>query len=157
MNIWKTSEAANLVFQWIFVLNSVKHKFFLVSIVNIKSKIWSRFLSRESFFFSKTGPFFSGMIHTHPRTHSHRDLHPHPHTEWKAEGLSRIQNNVTTVLPHIGILLGNTVFVIIGSRYHCFLSLNETSMPYLNLPSEIAETLWIVALDWPLQCNFILL
>ena len=33
VNIWKTSEAANLVFQWIFVLNSVKHKFFHVSIV----------------------------------------------------------------------------------------------------------------------------
>ena len=29
----KKSEAANLVFQWIFVLNSVKHKFFHVSIV----------------------------------------------------------------------------------------------------------------------------
>ena len=28
------SEAANLVFQWIFVLNSVKNKFFPVSIVN---------------------------------------------------------------------------------------------------------------------------
>ena len=33
VNIWKTSEEANLVFQWIFVLNSVKHKFFYVSIV----------------------------------------------------------------------------------------------------------------------------
>ena len=33
VNIWKMSEAANLVFQWIFVLNSVKHKFFSVSIV----------------------------------------------------------------------------------------------------------------------------
>ena len=31
------SEAANLVFQWIFVLNSVKHKFFPVSIVKIES------------------------------------------------------------------------------------------------------------------------
>ena len=30
---WKTSEATNLVFQWIFVLNSVKRKFFHVSIV----------------------------------------------------------------------------------------------------------------------------
>ena len=29
----ETSEAANLVFQWIFVLNLVKHKFFHVSIV----------------------------------------------------------------------------------------------------------------------------
>ena len=29
----KTSEAANLVFQWIFVLNSVKQKFFPVCIV----------------------------------------------------------------------------------------------------------------------------
>ena len=27
MNIWKTSEVANLVFQWIFVLNSVKSEF----------------------------------------------------------------------------------------------------------------------------------
>ena len=27
----KTSEVANLVFQWIFVLNSAKHKFFPVS------------------------------------------------------------------------------------------------------------------------------
>ena len=34
----KTSEAANLVFQWIFVLNSVKHKFFPVSIVNLVDK-----------------------------------------------------------------------------------------------------------------------
>ena len=32
----KTSEAASLVFQWIFVLNSVKHKFFPVSIVKTK-------------------------------------------------------------------------------------------------------------------------
>ena len=31
----KTSKAANLVFQSIFVLNSVKHKFFYVSIVNL--------------------------------------------------------------------------------------------------------------------------
>ena len=30
----KKSEAANLVFQWIFVLNSVKRKFLHVSIVN---------------------------------------------------------------------------------------------------------------------------
>ena len=36
VQIWKTSEAANLVFQWIFVLNSVKHRFFHVSIVNTK-------------------------------------------------------------------------------------------------------------------------
>ena len=28
----KTSEAANLVFQWIFVQKSVKHKFFYVSL-----------------------------------------------------------------------------------------------------------------------------
>ena len=28
VNISKTSEAANLMFQWIFVLNSLKHKFF---------------------------------------------------------------------------------------------------------------------------------
>ena len=28
VNIWKTSMAAYLVFPWIFVLNSVKHKFF---------------------------------------------------------------------------------------------------------------------------------
>ena len=33
INIWKASEAANFVFQWFFVLNSVKHKFFYVSIV----------------------------------------------------------------------------------------------------------------------------
>ena len=33
INIWKTSEAANLAFQWNFVLNSAKHKFFHVSIV----------------------------------------------------------------------------------------------------------------------------
>ena len=33
VNLWKTSEAANLVFQWIF---SVKHKFFHVSIVTFK-------------------------------------------------------------------------------------------------------------------------
>ena len=32
--MWKKSEAANLVFQWIFVLNSVKRKFLHVSIVN---------------------------------------------------------------------------------------------------------------------------
>ena len=31
--MWKTSEAANLVFQWIFVLISVKHKFFPACIV----------------------------------------------------------------------------------------------------------------------------
>ena len=45
VNIWKTSEAANLVFQWIFVLNSVKHNFFPVSIENlftwIKAKVQS--------------------------------------------------------------------------------------------------------------------
>ena len=35
VNIWKTSEAANLAFQWIFVLNSIKHKFFHVSIVKL--------------------------------------------------------------------------------------------------------------------------
>ena len=48
VNIWKTSEVANLVFQWIFVLNSVKHKFFPVSIVkpslvrlqDTKNKVW---------------------------------------------------------------------------------------------------------------------
>ena len=34
VNIWKTSEAANLVFQWIFLLKSVKHKLSHVSIVN---------------------------------------------------------------------------------------------------------------------------
>ena len=39
VNIWKTSEAANLVFQWIFVLNSVKCKFFSVSIVNWRKKL----------------------------------------------------------------------------------------------------------------------
>ena len=33
MNKWKTSEKANLVFKWIFALNSVKQKFFPVSIV----------------------------------------------------------------------------------------------------------------------------
>ena len=36
VNIWKTSEAANLVFQWIFLLNSLKHKIFPVSIVKMK-------------------------------------------------------------------------------------------------------------------------
>ena len=40
VNMWKTSEAANLVFPWIFVLNSVKHKFFPVSIV--KSRFFNR-------------------------------------------------------------------------------------------------------------------
>ena len=33
----KTSEAANLAFQWIFVLNSVKQKFFHVSVVKRNS------------------------------------------------------------------------------------------------------------------------
>ena len=33
VNIWKMSEAVNLALQWIFVLNSVKHKSFPVSIV----------------------------------------------------------------------------------------------------------------------------
>ena len=37
VNIWKTSEAANLVFQWTFVLNSVKQKFFPVSIIKHSS------------------------------------------------------------------------------------------------------------------------
>ena len=32
--MWKASEAANPVFQWIFALNSVNNKFFHVSIVN---------------------------------------------------------------------------------------------------------------------------
>ena len=36
VNIWKTSEVANLVFQWTFVLKSVKHKFFPLSIVKDK-------------------------------------------------------------------------------------------------------------------------
>ena len=35
LNQWKTSEAANLVFQWIFVLDLVKHNFFHVSIVKL--------------------------------------------------------------------------------------------------------------------------
>ena len=40
VNIWKTSEAANFLFQWIFILNSVKRKFFPVSIVkNFETKI----------------------------------------------------------------------------------------------------------------------
>ena len=30
------SEAANLVFEWILILNSVKHKFFYVSIVKLE-------------------------------------------------------------------------------------------------------------------------
>ena len=34
VNMWKMSETANLVFQWIFVLNLVKQKFVHVSIVN---------------------------------------------------------------------------------------------------------------------------
>ena len=33
VNIRRTSEAANLVFQSLFILNSIKHKFFNVSIV----------------------------------------------------------------------------------------------------------------------------
>ena len=33
VNIWKTLEAANLVLQWIFVMNSVKYKFYHMSIV----------------------------------------------------------------------------------------------------------------------------
>ena len=37
VNIWKTSEAANLVFQWIVVLNSIKRKFFHVSIIKKKA------------------------------------------------------------------------------------------------------------------------
>ena len=56
----KTLEAAKLVFQWIFVLNSVKHKFFHVSTVNLDVKVnflffrkllcgeGSRFLHRSS-------------------------------------------------------------------------------------------------------------
>ena len=35
MNTWTTSEAANLVLQWIFVLNLIRHTFFPVSIVNV--------------------------------------------------------------------------------------------------------------------------
>ena len=40
VNIWKTFEVANLVFQWIFVLNSVKHKSFPVSIVKGELTQW---------------------------------------------------------------------------------------------------------------------
>ena len=36
VNMWKTSEAANIVCQWIFVLNYVKHKLFHVSIVKME-------------------------------------------------------------------------------------------------------------------------
>ena len=36
----KTSEAANLVFQWILILNSVKHKFFRVSITKQDWAFW---------------------------------------------------------------------------------------------------------------------
>ena len=36
VNIWKTSEAANLVFQWIFVLNSVKQKFLSMWVSSIR-------------------------------------------------------------------------------------------------------------------------
>ena len=46
VNILKTSEAANFVFQRIFVLNSVKHKFFPVSIVNeLRSQISAEHIS----------------------------------------------------------------------------------------------------------------
>ena len=38
--MWKTSEAANPVFQWIFVLNSVKQKLLHVSIFNLRKKKW---------------------------------------------------------------------------------------------------------------------
>ena len=34
--MWKMSEAANLVFERIFILNSVKHKFFYVSIIQLE-------------------------------------------------------------------------------------------------------------------------
>ena len=37
VNIWKMSVAANLVFQWTLVLNSVNCKFFHVSIVKARS------------------------------------------------------------------------------------------------------------------------
>ena len=51
VNIWKTSGAANLVFQRIFVLNSVKCKFFYVSIVNNKKiQANSRQLPNKKFF-----------------------------------------------------------------------------------------------------------
>ena len=47
VNIWKTSEAANLVFQWVFVLNSVKHKFFPVRIVKTAAYFYtSQLLNR---------------------------------------------------------------------------------------------------------------
>ena len=59
--MWKTSEAANLVFQWIFVLNSVKHKFFHVSIADIIEKhlYWNVFLNKPSYsptFIQKEAP-----------------------------------------------------------------------------------------------------
>ena len=38
-----TSEVANLLFQWISVLDSVKHKFFNVSIVNKKCEVSPNF------------------------------------------------------------------------------------------------------------------
>ena len=36
------SEAGNLVFQWIFVLNSVKHNVFHASIVKVRKKCYSQ-------------------------------------------------------------------------------------------------------------------
>ena len=47
VNIWKTSDAANLVFQWFFLLNSVKHKFFPGSIVKVYGEIWVGFYLKD--------------------------------------------------------------------------------------------------------------
>ena len=42
------SQAANLVFQWIFVLNSVKHKFVPVSIVKLLLKTPNESIIRDN-------------------------------------------------------------------------------------------------------------
>ena len=44
----KTSEGANLAFQCIFVLNSVKHKFFPVSIVNYRVNVFNSYDKKSS-------------------------------------------------------------------------------------------------------------
>ena len=65
VNMWKTSEAANLVFQWIFVLDSVKHKLFPVSIVNLcgrrqRVKINNKYSSWEEILFRIPQSFILG-------------------------------------------------------------------------------------------------
>ena len=60
VNIWKTSKAANLAFQWIFVLNSVKHKFFPLGIVKatLSKKLLGHFTVTKTFL-SQTSTFFN--------------------------------------------------------------------------------------------------